>query len=181
MSGVYRQTSLRLPEDLWRLAKQVVLDHRIQGGVTGLIRQGLENEIAALKRIPLDFEAQFRRAHGREPSWEERIACYGGALPISDPKPGHYTHYSECFTLSELVEHYVSRAWNERTAQLVREQRQIWRERGMKTLQQPLFPPGWKPRPAEATQETATPDTPEEHDFTLVVGEPGEGPDEDIL
>lgn len=164
MNEQFKSLTVRLPHDLWYAARQAAIDYRIQGGLTEIIRTGLENQLAILRKVPLSFDAQFMRAYARSASWEERVASYGGVLPISKGfLERTSTMARDCFTLTELLEHFSSSTWTERTAQLVREQRQIWRERGLNTLRQPLFPPGWRPR--IATDETATPGNPAESDM----------------
>jgi hypothetical protein len=142
MAEVYKRITVMIPDSLYTQAKQLCLDHRIMGGLSGLIRRGLEAEVMALDKVPLKFSTVFHRHAGRAPTLEERYACYG-ARHFEDRMVMHLAHAH--FTVSELLQHFSRDLWNERTAVLVAEQEAYWRSQGAKYWKALLRPPGWTP------------------------------------
>jgi len=138
LSGTHKTINVSLPTALWMRARRAVIAYNVTGGVSQLVREGMEVRLAQLDARSVDFDNAFRMEHGRWAEWAERLACYGGQVVAEAPVPN-----TADFTLAELRQHFEAGTWNSRTAQLVYAQRQLWRARGLKTYQQPLLPPGW--------------------------------------
>jgi hypothetical protein len=144
-------------------AKQALLDRNLRGGLSGLFCNGLEAYLNELDKIPLSFEATFRRAVGREPRLEDRWDCYGGRE--SDGGRSIFG-ISQRFTLTELEQHCMKGRWDRRTAELRRDQQAIWLKTGDKFYaNSPIYPPGWAevsqvatPPPVQAAGEDPDPD-----------------------
>jgi hypothetical protein len=140
--ATYKRTTVMLDEDVYTEARQLCLDHHIQGGVSALLRGGLEAELLALRKLPLRFDAVFRRALGHTPGRRERLACYGGQrLEEGLSIPATQLH----FTLTELVQHHDQGRWDARTAVLIGAQEAHWRSVSKPYWQAPIRPPGWTP------------------------------------
>jgi hypothetical protein len=137
LSGTHRTMNVSLTTALWMRARRAVIAHNVTGGVSQLVREGLELRLAQLDARPVDFDTAFRMEHGRWATFAERLASYGAAV-VENCVPGHAE-----FTLTELRRHFEAGVWSRRTAELVLNQRAIWVGRGQPNYQQVLLPPRW--------------------------------------
>jgi hypothetical protein len=130
-----------LDDEVLTRAKQTLIDRSMRGGVAKLIRDGLSMYLDELDKIPLGFDATFRRTVGREARLEDRWDCYGARSPRSGQMLKGVAHR---FTLSELEQHCLEGRWDERTAELIAAQHAIWRARGDNCYAAKIYPPGWE-------------------------------------
>lgn len=137
-----RKTTISVSTDLWERARRAALMHNCSGGVSELIREGLELRLQQLDQQAVTFEQAFRYAHGRDSTVQERLACYGGR--VMEPGaviPGPMAaHFSDAGALS----HYGRSVWNRETATVVYRQRAAHQRAGVPMYSQVLMPPGWE-------------------------------------
>jgi hypothetical protein len=165
----WKRTSIEIPLPLWRRARQVMMDYSYPGGLSRLVREGLEARVEELSRQPVSFEIAWRRVHGVDCDGDTKLACYGAQ------RTSTAQFLSEAFHNPELAQHFRDSRWNERTAELISMER---RYRALAHLPVPtlwLPPPGWT-----AELESLEPPSvswPSEHDEDT----PADGDATDIL